>query len=114
VAQADGPSIVRWRERGISGNCVDRAALGSRWDIGRIESFSDGVFAFAITLLVLDIDVSESAFSHLWLGIADQWPSYLGYATSFLTVGGSGSCTTASSDACRAQTAWSCGSICCC
>jgi len=54
----------------------------------RLESFSDGVFAVAITLLVLDIGVPESAFNHLWRGIADQWPSYLGYATSFLTVGG--------------------------
>lgn len=62
--------------------------MGNRWDTGRTEAFSDGVFAFAITLLVLDIDVPESAFSHLWRGIADQWPSYLGYATSFLTVGG--------------------------
>ena len=62
--------------------------MGDRWDTGRIEAFSDGVFAFAITLLVLDIAVPESAFHHLWRGIGDQWPSYLGYATSFLTVGG--------------------------
>jgi hypothetical protein len=27
-------------------------------------------------------------FNHLWKGIADQWPSYLSFATSFLTVGG--------------------------
>jgi uncharacterized membrane protein len=60
----------------------------NRWDTGRTESFSDGVFAFAITLLVLDIQVPASEFSHLWRGIAHQWPSYLGYATSFLTVGG--------------------------
>jgi TMEM175 potassium channel family protein len=62
--------------------------VGNRWDTGRTESFSDGVFAFAITLLVLDIGVSESGFNHLWRSIAAQWPSYLGYATSFLTVGG--------------------------
>ena len=62
--------------------------MGNRWDTGGTEAFSDGVFAFAITLLVLDIDVPESAFSHLWRGIADQSPLYLGYATSFLTVGG--------------------------
>ena len=62
--------------------------MGSRWDTGRIEAFSDGVFAFAITLLVLDIQVPESQFSHLWHGLAHQWPSYLGYVTSFLTVGG--------------------------
>jgi uncharacterized membrane protein len=54
---------------------------------GRIESFSDGVFAFAITLLVLDLHVPASEFNHLWHGIAQQWPSYLGYVTSFLTVG---------------------------
>jgi TMEM175 potassium channel family protein len=60
----------------------------NRWDTGRTEAFSDGVFAFAITLLVLDINVPRSEFNHLWRGIAHQWPSYLGYATSFLTVGG--------------------------
>ena len=62
--------------------------MSNRWDTGRTEGFSDGVFAFAITLLVLDIGVPESAFDHLWRGIAHQWPSYLGYVTSFLTVGG--------------------------
>jgi uncharacterized membrane protein len=67
---------------------VDWGTVGNRWDTGRTESFSDGVFAFAITLLVLDIHVPASEFNHLWRGIADQWPSFLGYATSFLTVGG--------------------------
>jgi uncharacterized membrane protein len=46
------------------------------------------VFAIAITLLVLEISVPESAFDDLWQGIADQWPSYLAYVTSFLTIGG--------------------------
>jgi uncharacterized membrane protein len=63
-------------------------AMGDRWGTGRLEAFSDGVFAIAITLLVLEISVPESDFDDLWKGIADQWPSYLGYATSFLTVGG--------------------------
>ena len=67
---------------------VDWGTVDNRWDTAWTESFSDGVFAFAITLLVVDIQVPESAFNHLWRGIADQWPSYLGYATSFLTVGG--------------------------
>ena len=58
------------------------------WGTGRTEAFSDGVFAIAITLLVLEIRVPESAFGHLWSGIADQWPSYLAYVTSFLTIGG--------------------------
>ena len=58
------------------------------WSTGRTEAFSDGVFAIAITLLVLEIRVPESEFAHLWSGIAHQWPSYLAYATSFLTIGG--------------------------
>jgi uncharacterized membrane protein len=58
------------------------------WGTGRTEAFSDGVFAIAITLLVLEISVPESAFDDLWSGIADQWPSYLAYATSFITIGG--------------------------
>ncbi len=53
-----------------------------------MEAFSDGVFAIAITLLVLEISVPEAAFEDLWSGIAHQWPSYLAYVTSFLTIGG--------------------------
>jgi TMEM175 potassium channel family protein len=34
------------------------------------------------------ISVPESDFDNLWKGIADQWPSYLAYATSFITIGG--------------------------
>jgi len=58
-----------------------------RWETGRTEAFSDGVFAIAITLLVLDLAVPESAFHDLWHGIGHEWPGYLGYATSFLTIG---------------------------
>jgi len=62
--------------------------VGDRWGTGRIEAFSDGVFAIAITLLILEVGVPESAFDNLWHGIAAQWPAYLAYATSFLTIGG--------------------------
>jgi len=62
--------------------------MGDHWATGRMEAFSDGVFAIAITLLVLEISVPESAFEDLWSGIAHQWPSYLAYVTSFLTIGG--------------------------
>ena len=61
--------------------------MGHRWSTGRIEAFSDGVFAIAITLLVLDIRVPPSEFDDLWQGIADEWPAYFGFATSFLTIG---------------------------
>jgi len=45
------------------------------------------VFAIAITLLVLELGVPESDFKDLSHGIAHEWPSYLAYATSFLTIG---------------------------
>ena len=62
--------------------------VGERWGTGRIEAFSDGVFAIAITLLILEVAVPESEFGNLWRGIGNQWPSYLAYATSFITIGG--------------------------
>jgi uncharacterized membrane protein len=46
-----------------------------------METFSDGVFAIAATLLVLEIGVSSThELTHIW-------PSYLAYVTSFLTIG---------------------------
>jgi uncharacterized membrane protein len=62
-------------------------ASPQRWDKGRVEIFSDGVFAIAITLLVLDITVAPSDYDHLRHALAHEWPAYLGYVTSFLTVG---------------------------
>lgn len=56
----------------------------------RLESFSDGVLAVAITLLVLDIKVppigggSHQTLAHALLS---DWPHYAAYATSFLTIG---------------------------
>ena len=54
---------------------------------GRLEAFSDGVIAIAITLLVLDIKVPEAGGGPLGHALADQWPSYAAYVVSFLTVG---------------------------
>jgi uncharacterized membrane protein len=52
-----------------------------------MEAFSDGVFAIAITLLVLDIAVPAGAGAHLLRSVAHLWPSYLGYVVSFSTIG---------------------------
>ena len=54
----------------------------------RIEAFSDGVFAVAITLLVLDIKVPpvSTAGDPLVILLVRQWPSYLAFATSFATI----------------------------
>jgi uncharacterized membrane protein len=54
---------------------------------GRVEAFSDGVFAIAITLLVLELRTPQNAGSHLWRALAQQWPSYLAYVVSFLVIG---------------------------
>jgi len=59
-----------------------------RWSTSRVEAFSDGVFAIAITLLVLEINIEPEDFDHLWRALGDEWPAYLAYVTSFLTVGG--------------------------
>jgi uncharacterized membrane protein len=53
----------------------------------RLETFSDGVFAIAATLLVLEINVPHPLRHSLGTELLDLWPSYLAYATSFLTIG---------------------------
>lgn len=53
----------------------------------RLEAFSDGVLAIAITLLVLEIKVPDVGRGHLWSELGRLWPSYAAYAVSFLTIG---------------------------
>ena len=53
----------------------------------RMEAFSDGVFAIAITLLVLEIAVPAGSEDDLLRAVLDQWPSYLAYLVSFATIG---------------------------
>lgn len=61
--------------------------MASPSETNRIEAFSDGVFAIAITLLVLDLKVPRSGgaapLSQLLLA---QWPAYLAFLTSFATI----------------------------
>ncbi|HEX6543171.1 MAG TPA: TMEM175 family protein, partial [Ktedonobacterales bacterium] len=53
----------------------------------RLEAFSDGVFAIAITLLVLELSVPESSHENPLGAFIGQWPSYLAYLVSFSTIG---------------------------
>jgi uncharacterized membrane protein len=54
----------------------------------RLEAFSDGVLAVAITLLVLDITVPKPSRRYtLAQQLAMNWPHYAAYATSFITIG---------------------------
>jgi len=52
-----------------------------------MEAISDGVFAIAVTLLILNIVVPADSATHLLRAIGAQWPSYLAYLVSFSTIG---------------------------
>ena len=54
----------------------------------RLETFADGVFAIAATLLILNVDAQVSEDVHNLGGrLTHIWPSYLAYAVSFVTIG---------------------------
>jgi uncharacterized membrane protein len=54
----------------------------------RIEAFSDGVFAIAITLLIIEIGVPHvTGEESLRSALGDLWPSYGAYVLSFATIG---------------------------
>ena len=57
-------------------------------DTSRIEAFSDGVFAIAITLLVLELHIPElGPGERLWPALVDEWPHFAAYLTSFAILG---------------------------
>ena len=58
-----------------------------RYRTNRLEAFSDGVLAIAITLLVLELSVPEVAEAGLLDALLAQWPEYLAYLVSFATIG---------------------------
>jgi uncharacterized membrane protein len=54
-------------------------------ETARLETFSDGVFAIAATLLILDVKLPQGgSVTH---GLLEIWPSYLAYALAFVTIG---------------------------
>ncbi len=64
-------------------------------ETNRLEAFSDGVFAVAITLLVLNIKIPGIDLppgklplgTDLWHALRDEWPMLAAYVTSFATIG---------------------------
>jgi len=54
---------------------------------GRVEAFSDGVFAVAATLLIFNITIEKTASGGLQAALLAAWPKYAAYVASFLTIG---------------------------
>jgi uncharacterized membrane protein len=70
-------------------DCANIAVLGgnSNMPSSRTEAFSDGVFAVAITLLVLNVEVPRPGAGALRHALTSLWPSYAAYVVSFITIG---------------------------
>jgi len=67
---------------------IENSSLSNQRETGRLEAFSDGVIAVAITLLILDLHVP--AFTpkvSLLRALFNDGTAYLGYVTSFLIIG---------------------------
>ncbi len=56
-------------------------------DRSRLEAFSDGVFAVAITLLALNLSVTGPGHGRLLHQLGDHWPAFVAYLISFFTIG---------------------------
>jgi uncharacterized membrane protein len=56
-------------------------------DRGRLEAFSDGVFAVAITLLALNLGVTGPEGGPLARQLVEHWPVFASYVVSFFTIG---------------------------
>ena len=77
-------------EQSIQMNAERNEGKADLKETGRIEAFSDGVFAVAITLLVLNIKIPPDNLlddNNLWKQLLLQWPMLLAFVTSFATIG---------------------------
>ncbi len=64
---------------------VEEEKRGEEKETGRLEAFSDGIFAVAITLLVLEVKLPTGT-TNLESQVLAQWPSFLAYFISFMTI----------------------------
>ena len=69
------------------GNGTERATAGFYPTLDRFSAFSDGVFAIAITLLVLELPKPPETVP-LVPALLEAWPDFLGYIMSFAFIGG--------------------------
>ena len=65
----------------------DSPSRSEGYQTDRMKAFSDGVFAIAITLLILEIAVPTGSEDDLLGALIDLWPVYLAYFVSFATIG---------------------------
>jgi len=86
-ARAEGPARRGKDPPGPGEKKLPRLERGR--DLTRVVAFTDGVFAIAITLLVLQIDVpaNVTSASDLLSKLGDQSPDFIAFAVSFLVIG---------------------------
>jgi uncharacterized membrane protein len=63
------------------------SARSQEKEVARIAAFSDGVFAIAITLLALQLEIPSSDSVDVWDRLQDLWPNLLSFAISFAVIG---------------------------
>src|SRR2546428_7422772 len=80
-ADSNRPDACLARPRRI----MNREALEEKETV-RMEAFSDGVFAFAITLLALNLRDPAGSGVSLSQGLIDEWPAFFAFVTSFVSV----------------------------
>jgi uncharacterized membrane protein len=56
-------------------------------ETARVEAFSDGVFAIAMTLLILNLKVPSGSEGHLGAALARQWPTYAAFLIRYCFIG---------------------------
>ena len=68
-------------------SAVSQLEVRDELPVNRLDGFSDAVLAIAITILVLELRLPVHGDQHLVRAILHEWPSYLAYAASFVTIG---------------------------